>query len=106
MKILRRRLPAWPCYDGGRNERYAFLALPGGIGTLEELFETWTAGYLGMHEKPIVLLDPHGHFAVLLDWLASLVQSGYVAQYALDRLQVVHTLDDALRACAPVSAPR
>lgn len=84
----------------------AFLALPGGIGTLEELFETWTAGYLGMHEKPVVLLDPHGHFGGLLDWLASLVQSGYVAQSALDRLQVVHTLDDALRACAPVSAPR
>ena len=34
----------------------AFLALPGGIGTLEELFESWTAGYLGMHDKPLVLL--------------------------------------------------
>ena len=33
----------------------AFIALPGGIGTLEELFETWTAGYLGMHDKPVVL---------------------------------------------------
>ena len=32
----------------------AFIALPGGIGTLEELFETWTAGYLGMHDKPVV----------------------------------------------------
>lgn len=36
----------------------AFLALPGGIGTLEEMFESWTAGYLGMHTKPLVLLDP------------------------------------------------
>ena len=44
----------------------AFLALPGGIGTLEELFETWTAGYLGMHDKPEVMLDPHGHYDCLL----------------------------------------
>lgn len=84
----------------------AFLALPGGIGTLEELFETWTAGYLGMHDKPVVLLDPQGHFTDLLTWLASLVSSGYVAQSALDRLQVVDSLDAALRACAPLSAPR
>ena len=35
-----------------------FITLPGGIGTLEELFETWTGGYLGMHDKPVVLLDP------------------------------------------------
>ncbi|MFM8598217.1 MAG: TIGR00730 family Rossman fold protein [Mycobacterium sp.] len=84
----------------------AFLALPGGIGTLEELFETWTAGYLGMHDKPVVLLDPQGHFTDLLTWLASLVRSGYVAQPALDRLQVVDSLDAALRACAPLSAPR
>ena len=38
----------------------AFIALPGGIGTLEELFEAWTAGYLGMHDKPVVMLDPSG----------------------------------------------
>ena len=51
----------------------AFLALPGGIGTLEELFESWTAGYLGMHDKPLVLLDPNGHYDGLRHWLDSLV---------------------------------
>ena len=35
----------------------AFIALPGGIGTLEELFEVWTAGSLGMHTKPVIVLD-------------------------------------------------
>ena len=38
----------------------AFLALPGGIGTLEELFEIWTSRVLGMHDKPVVVLDPDG----------------------------------------------
>jgi uncharacterized protein (TIGR00730 family) len=79
----------------------AFLALPGGIGTLEELFETWTAGYLGMHDRPVVLLDPDGHYDGLLRWLGSLVDTGYVAQAALDRLVVVTTVDEALQHCAP-----
>ena len=38
----------------------AFLALPGGIGTLEELVEVWTARSLNMHHKPVVVLDPWG----------------------------------------------
>ena len=78
----------------------AFLALPGGIGTLEELFETWTAGYLGMHDKPVVLLDPHGHYDGLRRWLGSLVESGYVTQAALDRMVVVDDIEAALALCA------
>jgi uncharacterized protein (TIGR00730 family) len=78
----------------------AFLALPGGIGTLEELFESWTAGYLGMHEKPMVLLDPYGHYDGLLGWLDSLVPTGYVAQAALDRLWLTGDVQTALNLCA------
>jgi uncharacterized protein (TIGR00730 family) len=79
----------------------AFLALPGGLGTLEELFETWTAGYLGMHEKPVVMLDPDGHYDGLFEWLVGLVDSGYVHPGALARLIVVRHVEDALAACAP-----
>ena len=53
----------------------AFIALPGGIGTLEEFFEAWTAGYLGMHDKPMVMLDPFGHYDGLLAWLRGLVDT-------------------------------
>lgn len=77
----------------------AFLALPGGIGTLEELFETWTAGYLGMHDKPVVLLDPSGHYDGLRAWLATLIDTGYVSQSALDRLMVVNDVEAALDLC-------
>ncbi len=80
----------------------AFLTLPGGIGTLEELFETWTAGYLGMHDKPVVLLDPFGHFDGLRLWLDSLVRGGYVTPAAMDRLVVVDDVDRALSCCAAV----
>lgn len=79
----------------------AFIALPGGIGTLEELFETWTAGYLGMHDKPVVLLDPDGHYDALWAWLHSLVDKEYVHPYALERIVVVRDVDAALALCAP-----
>lgn len=82
----------------------AFLTLPGGIGTLEELFETWTGGYLGAHDKPVVLLDPDGHYAGLLTWLVGLVDTGYVPRAAMDRLTVVGDLEAALTACSPGTA--
>jgi uncharacterized protein (TIGR00730 family) len=79
----------------------AFIVLPGGIGTLEEFFEAWTAGYLGMHDKPLVMLDPYGHYDGLMAWLRGLAQSGYVATAALDRLVIVGDVDAAMAACAP-----
>lgn len=79
----------------------AFLTLPGGIGTLEELFETWTAGYLGMHDKPVVLLDPDGHYDGLLGWLDGLVSGGYVSAAAMKRLPVARNVTAALALCAP-----
>ncbi len=79
----------------------AFIALPGGIGTLEELFESWTAGYLGMHDKPVVMLDPDGHYDGLLAWLCGLLDTGFVHPTALARLVVTRDVDAALTACAP-----
>jgi len=78
----------------------AFIALPGGIGTLEEFFEAWTAGYLGMHDKPVVMLDPIGHYDGLLAWLHGLADTGYVAEAALERLIVVDNVEVAMEACA------
>jgi uncharacterized protein (TIGR00730 family) len=56
----------------------AFLTLPGGIGTLEELLEIWVARSLGMHAKPVVVLDPQGIFAPLRLQVESLVAGGFV----------------------------
>ncbi len=77
----------------------AFLALPGGIGTCEELFEVWTSRYIGMHAKPVVMLDPDGHYDGLLAWLRGLVDSGFASQHSLDRLIVVADVESALDAC-------
>lgn len=56
----------------------AFIALPGGIGTLEELFEIWTWAQLGLHRKPIALLNVAGYYDGLCQFLDRTVQSGFV----------------------------
>ncbi|MDL9935668.1 TIGR00730 family Rossman fold protein [Gordonia sp. ABSL1-1] len=82
----------------------AFITLPGGIGTLEELFETWTGGYLGMHDKPVVLLDPFDFYAPLRGWLEDLSTRGFVSRRSLDRLLVVGSVDAALALIGPGDA--
>jgi uncharacterized protein (TIGR00730 family) len=83
----------------------AFLVLPGGLGTLDELFEVWTTGMLGLHGKPVVLLDVDGFYAGLLDWLRSLVPPGFVRAEALDYLVVVGSVADALDALERCRTP-
>ena len=56
----------------------AFVALPGGIGTLEELFETWTWAQLGLHRKPCGLLDVDGYYAPLAAFLDDVESEGFV----------------------------
>ncbi len=55
-----------------------FVALPGGIGTFEELFEIWTWGQLGDHAKPVALLDVAGFYRPLVAFLDGVVAAGFV----------------------------
>lgn len=55
-----------------------FIAMPGGIGTLEELFEALTWLQLGFHDKPVGLLNVDGFFDGLIDFVAHLVQQGFL----------------------------
>jgi uncharacterized protein (TIGR00730 family) len=57
-----------------------FMALPGGIGTLEEFFEIWTWGQLGMHDKPCGLLNIAGYFDPLLQFLDRAVDEKFVRE--------------------------
>nr|WP_242614169.1 TIGR00730 family Rossman fold protein [Actinomadura roseirufa] len=64
----------------------AFLILPGGIGTLEELFEIWTARVLGMHDKPVVVLDPSGVYDPLRELMSRLTEQGFARPKIFDAL--------------------
>jgi uncharacterized protein (TIGR00730 family) len=67
----------------------AFVALPGGAGTLEELFEAFTWGQLGLHEKPTALLDMGGFYAPLIEQLRVMAEMGYLAQPQYESLGIV-----------------
>jgi uncharacterized protein (TIGR00730 family) len=66
----------------------AFVALPGGIGTFEELFEVWTWRQLGYHDKPLGLLNAAGYYDGLLRFLDHSREHGFMATAQVDLLQV------------------
>lgn len=74
----------------------AFLTLPGGLGTLEELFEVWTWQTLALHAKPVGLLNSDGFWDPLVDTLRRLADSGFMDHSAVEDLVVAPNLDGAL----------
>jgi uncharacterized protein (TIGR00730 family) len=69
----------------------AFVALPGGLGTLEEFTEIWTWGQLGLHRKPYGLLNVAGYYTPLLDFLDHALAQGFVRP---EHRAMVHVAED------------
>jgi uncharacterized protein (TIGR00730 family) len=65
-----------------------FLALPGGIGTFEELFEVWTWKQLGYHDKPIGILNVNGCYDLFMQMMRGTVDDGFVGEYQMEMIQV------------------
>ncbi|PSK96940.1 hypothetical protein CLV30_12424 [Haloactinopolyspora alba] len=83
----------------------AFVALPGGLGTLEELFEIWTWQQLGLHRKPVAVLNTGGFWDPLLDALDRMTAAGFVKPENRASLLVVDEPDGLLDAYASWQAP-
>jgi uncharacterized protein (TIGR00730 family) len=86
----------------------AFLALPGGIGTLEEFFEVWTWRQLGYHDKPVGLLNLDGYYDSLLVFLASTVKQGFMSDWQMELIRAgsdAELLLQALVQAAGMTAP-
>lgn len=81
----------------------AFLALPGGIGTMDELFEAWTWTQLGLHRKPCALLNPGGYYDPLVAFLDRAVEEGFLQQRYRAALFVDADLETALDRLAAAS---
>jgi uncharacterized protein (TIGR00730 family) len=74
----------------------AFLALPGGIGTLDELFEAWSWNALGYHAKPFCLLNVEGFWDGLIEFIDHATASGFLSQQRRRQLLIASTPDEAL----------
>jgi uncharacterized protein (TIGR00730 family) len=74
----------------------AFVALPGGFGTCDELFEILTWAQLGIHHKPIGILNTDGFFNPLLAWIDQMIDQGFVKQRFKELLLVAEKLDELM----------
>jgi len=76
----------------------AFIAMPGGIGTLEEIFEVLTWSQLGFHTKPCAFLNIAGYYHKLFDFLKHSVDHRFVKQEHLDMFQISNTVEGVMEA--------
>ncbi|MDQ2069346.1 LOG family protein [Natronospira bacteriovora] len=76
----------------------AFLTLPGGLGTLDELFEVLTWRQLGLHCKPMLLIDENDYYRPLLDWMKQADGEGFLRGGDLTALILCRSVEDALSA--------
>ena len=74
----------------------AFIALPGGIGTLEELFEIWVGRFLKFHNKPVIILDPYGLYQPLHTLIEHLEEHGFVKPGQRELLHWTTSIEEAL----------
>lgn len=82
-----------------------FVALPGGLGTMDELFETWTWLQLGIHSRPVGLLNVAGYFDPLLGFLARMRDERFIRPLHLDTLQVDSSIEALLERLERFEAP-
>ncbi len=83
----------------------AFVALPGGLGTLEELFEVWTWGQLGLHRKPVGLLNVAGFWDLLIGMVEYMSTSDFIQKMHRDMLRVQADPDLLLDALSSYEPP-
>ena len=79
----------------------AFIGLPGGLGTLEEVAEISTWAQLGLHTKPVVIVDVDGFWRPLLDWLDGAVSAGFIKPANRRIITSVATVADAVGLILP-----
>jgi uncharacterized protein (TIGR00730 family) len=84
----------------------AFIALPGGMGTLEELFEVLTWMQLGLHQKPCGVLNVVSYYSSLLDFLDTAVKSGFIREEHRSLLLVKEDANELLGALRQFTSPK
>ncbi|KAJ1936775.1 hypothetical protein FBU59_004950 [Linderina macrospora] len=83
----------------------AFISLPGGFGTMEELLEITTWSQLSIHSKPVIVLNTNGFYNALREFIDKAVEAGFVQKENRDIIMFVDTPEEAVRAIKEYKAP-
>ncbi len=78
----------------------AFVALPGGVGTMDELFEAWSWNALGYHNKPFAILNIAGYWDSMIDFLDTMTAQGFVSSERRRQLIISDQIEDCLNQLA------
>ncbi len=84
----------------------AYIAMPGGVGTLEEIFEVWTAGQLGFHQKACAFYNVNGYFDELIAFFKTMVAKDFMQGVYLDKLIVESDPEQLLSRIETYCAPK
>jgi len=79
----------------------AYVIIPGGVGTFDELFDVWATSQTGFHSKPIILANWSGYYDGLLSFLRQCVTGGFMSESHFEKIQVVNSLEELLNTLAP-----
>ena len=83
-----------------------FIALPGGVGTFEELFEVWTWAQLGHHQKPCALFNAGGYYDKLIDFLDHAMNEGFMKQAYREMLIVAPDVESLMAKVKAYEPPK
>jgi len=83
----------------------AFVTMPGGLGTLEETFEVITWRLLGIHDKPIVIVNSDGYWSHFIELVEKVIYEGFARPSSRDLFSVVESVEDVLSAIAAAPPP-
>ncbi|WP_198306148.1 TIGR00730 family Rossman fold protein [Arcobacter vandammei] len=84
----------------------AFIALPGGYGTFDEIFDVINSAQIGYHQKPSVFFNVDGYYNKLIEFLHSCVENGFIAQRFVDMLIVSDNVDEIIEKIKNYEAPK
>ena len=84
----------------------AFIALPGGYGTFEEIFDVISAGQIGYHKKPCAFVNINGYYNHLIDFLKNCVNEGFINKKFVDMLIVSDDIDEIIEKISTYQAPK